>query len=157
MFDPRKKTALVTGASSGIGARNRQAPHPRRLPGFCDRTLALLSAKPLHLDLSKDEEIKAAVDAILAEVGAIDVLVNNAGFGLYGPVEDVGLDDARYQFEVNMFGPARLTQLLVSAMRRKSAGTIVKITSMGGNPISRALLIDGYATLSVARTQVFLR
>jgi short-subunit dehydrogenase len=60
------------------------------------------------------------------------VLVNNAGFGLYGPVEDIGIDEARYQFEVNVFGPARLTQLLLPAMRKKGAGTIVNITSMGG-------------------------
>jgi NAD(P)-dependent dehydrogenase (short-subunit alcohol dehydrogenase family) len=60
------------------------------------------------------------------------VLVNNAGFGLYGPIEDVGIDEARYQFDVNVFGPARLTQLLLPAMRKKRAGTIVNITSMGG-------------------------
>jgi short-subunit dehydrogenase len=60
------------------------------------------------------------------------VLVNNAGFGLYGPVEDIGIDEARYQFEVNLFGLARLTQLLLPAMREKGAGTIVNISSMGG-------------------------
>lgn len=59
-------------------------------------------------------------------------MVNNAGFGLYGPVEDIGIDEARYQFEVNVSGPARLTQLLLPAMRKKGAGTIVNITSMAG-------------------------
>ncbi len=58
--------------------------------------------------------------------------MNNAGFGLYGPVEDIGIDEARYQFEVNLFGLARLTQLLLPAMREKGAGTIVNISSMGG-------------------------
>ena len=62
----------------------------------------------------------------------MDVLVNNAGFGLFGPVEELGMDEARYQFEVNVFGAARLTQLLLPAMRSKGAGTIVNITSMGG-------------------------
>jgi NAD(P)-dependent dehydrogenase (short-subunit alcohol dehydrogenase family) len=94
--------------------------------------LARLGAKPLRMDISREDEIKACVETILAEVGGVDVLVNNAGFGLYGPVEDIGIDEARYQFEVNVFGPARLTQLLLPAMRKKGAGTIVNITSMGG-------------------------
>lgn len=139
MFDKQKKTALVTGASSGMGkaiaARlindGYQVYVAARRVALL-RELELLGARPLRLDLSKDDEIRAAVDTILSEVGGVDVLVNNAGFGLYGPVEDVSLDDARYQFEVNVFGPARLTQLLVPAMRSKRAGTIVNITSIGG-------------------------
>ena len=139
MVDGRKKTALVTGASSGMGKEIAKrliedglqlyvaARHVEEMDD-----LARLGAKPLRMDISKEEEIKAAVDAILGEVDAVDVLVNNAGFGLYGPIEDIGLDEARYQFEVNVFGPARLTQLLLPAMRKKGSGTIVNITSMGG-------------------------
>lgn len=139
MFAKGKKTALVTGASSGMGkdiakslikdgfqvyvaARNVEKMHD----------LAGLGARPLRLDVTSEDEIKAAVDTILAEVGGVDVLVNNAGFGLYGPVEEITLDEARYQFEVNLFGAARLTQLLLPSMRAKRAGTIVNITSMGG-------------------------
>jgi NAD(P)-dependent dehydrogenase (short-subunit alcohol dehydrogenase family) len=96
------------------------------------KDLALLGARTLRMDISRDEDIQAAVNAILSEVDAIDVLVNNAGFGLYGPVEEIGMDEARYQFEVNVFGAARLTQLLLPAMRKKKAGIIVNITSMGG-------------------------
>ncbi|WP_137932277.1 oxidoreductase [Mesorhizobium comanense] len=139
MFDRHRKTALVTGASSGMGKdiakRLIQDGYQvyvaaRRIDRMED--LARLGARPLRMDISRNEEIEAAVAAILAEVGGVDVLVNNAGFGLYGPVEDVGIDEARYQFEVNVFGPARLTQLLLPAMREKKAGTIVNITSMGG-------------------------
>lgn len=139
MSGKQKKTALVTGASSGMGkaiAKRLLADGfdvyvaARSVDKMAD--LSSLGATPLKMDISKDEEITAAVEAILRESGGVDVLVNNAGFGLYGPVEDIGIDEARYQFEVNVFGAARLTQLLLPAMRKKGAGTIVNITSMGG-------------------------
>ncbi len=139
MFDRNTKTALVTGASSGMGKeiakrliqdRYQVYVAARQIEKMDD--LAALGARPLRMDISKDTDIDAAVAKILAEVDGVDVLVNNAGFGLYGPVEEVGIDEARYQFEVNVFGPARLTQLLLPAMRKKNAGTIVNITSMGG-------------------------
>lgn len=135
----QQKTALVTGASSGMGKEIakrllkdgfRVYVAARHVEKMAD--LATLGARTLRLDISKEEQIKAAVDTILAEAGGVDVLVNNAGFGLYGPIEDIGIDEARYQFDVNVFGPARLTQLLLPAMRKKGAGTIVNITSMGG-------------------------
>ncbi|RAZ93052.1 short-chain dehydrogenase/reductase [Mesorhizobium hawassense] len=139
MFDRNKKTALVTGASSGMGKEiaKRLIKDGFQVYVAARQTekmedLAALGARPLRMDISKDSDIGAAVTGILAEVDGVDVLVNNAGFGLYGPVEDIGIDEARYQFEVNVFGPARLTQLLLPAMRRKKAGTIVNITSMGG-------------------------
>jgi len=94
--------------------------------------LATLGAVPLRIDISSEQEIKSAVEAIMGEVGGVDVLINNAGFGLYGAVEDISIDEARYKFEVNVFGPARLTQLLLPAMRVKGLGVIVNITSMGG-------------------------
>ena len=139
MFDRRKKTALVTGASSGMGKAIAKRlikdgfqvyVAARHIEKMGD--LASLGAEALRMDISREEEIKAAVDAILAEVDSVDVLVNNAGFGLYGPIEEIGIDEARYQFEVNVFGPARLTQLLLPAMRKKGSGTVVNVTSMGG-------------------------
>lgn len=139
MFIKGKKTALVTGASSGMGKsiakRLIQDGYQvyvaaRSVEKMAD--LATLGAQPLRIDVSKDEEIIASVNVILAQTGGVDVLVNNAGFGLYGPVEEIPLAEARYQFEVNVFGAARLTQLLLPAMRDKKAGTIVNITSMGG-------------------------
>lgn len=139
MAAAQKKTALVTGASSGMGKEIAKRllndgfivyVAARQVDKMAD--LASLGAVTIRIDISKEEDIKAAVDSILAQTGGVDVLVNNAGFGLYGPVEDVGLDEARYQFEVNVFGPARLTQLLLPAMRQRKGGTIVNITSMGG-------------------------
>jgi NAD(P)-dependent dehydrogenase (short-subunit alcohol dehydrogenase family) len=139
MFVAGKQTALVTGASSGMGkaiAKRLIADGfqvyvaARNVERMTD--LAALGARPIRLDVSKEDEITAAVDTIRAEVGGVDVLVNNAGFGLYGPVEEISIDEARYQFEVNLFGAARLTQLLLPAMRAKRSGTIVNISSMGG-------------------------
>ena len=139
MFDKAGKIALVTGASSGIGkdiARQlisdgfQVYAAARGIDRMAD--LAALGARLLRLDLSREDEIAAAVALILDEVGRVDVLVNNAGFGLYGPIEEIPLDEARYQFEVNLFGAARLTQLLLPAMRDRRAGTIVNVTSMGG-------------------------
>lgn len=139
MFERQKKTALVTGASSGMGkeiakrvieAGFQVFVAARSVEKMAD--LAKLGAMPLRMDISKEVEIQLAVDTILKQAGGVDVLVNNAGFGLYGPVEDIGIDEARYQFEVNVFGPARLTQLLLPAMRQKGSRSIINITSMGG-------------------------
>lgn len=139
MNDRRKKTALVTGASSGMGKEIAKrlikdgfqvfvaARHTDKM-----NDLVELGALALRMDISSETEIKATVDTLLREADGVDVLVNNAGFGLYGPVEEVGIDEARYQFEVNLFGAARLTQLLLPKMREKRSGTIINITSMGG-------------------------
>lgn len=91
-----------------------------------------LGAEIVHLDIPKEESLLAAFAEIKSKFGGVDVLVNNAGFGLYGAVEDVPLADARHQFEVNLFGLARLTQLILPAMRKNGRGKIVNITSMGG-------------------------
>lgn len=139
MFTKGKKTALVTGASSGMGKsiakrliRDGYQVYvaARSVDKMTD--LAKLGAQPLRMDVSKDAEIVAGVDTILAQTGGVDVLINNAGFGLYGPVEEISIDEARYQFEVNLFGAARLTQLLLPSMRAKRSGHIVNVTSMGG-------------------------
>ncbi|MDK1492843.1 oxidoreductase [Sinorhizobium sp. 7-81] len=139
MNSRRRKTALVTGASSGMGKEIAKRLISEGYQVYAAarqmekmQELASLGATPLRMDISRDDEIRDAVGIILKEAGGVDVLVNNAGFGLYGAIEEVGIDEARYQFEVNVFGTARLTQLLLPAMRRNGAGTIVNITSMGG-------------------------
>lgn len=133
------KTALVTGASSGIGKAIAQQllndgltviVAARRVAQMDD--LKKMGAHCIALDVSDDQSITAAVAMIDAQFGGVDVLVNNAGFGLYGALEDVPMDEARYQFEVNVFGLARLTQLLVPHMRAQKAGKIINISSVGG-------------------------
>ena len=134
-----KNVALVTGASSGMGKAFAKAllaegmavyAAARRVEQMAD--LAILGAVPLKMDITREDEIQAAVQRIEQEHGGVDVLINNAGFGMYGAMEDTNMDDARYQFEVNLFGMARLTQLLLPSMRKKRAGKIINLSSMGG-------------------------
>jgi NAD(P)-dependent dehydrogenase (short-subunit alcohol dehydrogenase family) len=133
------KTALITGASSGIGeaiARQLMADGYKVYAGArrVDRMLPLaaLGATVLTLDVTDDASMVAAIAKISAEAGRLDVLVNNAGYGSYGALEDVPLDEARRQFDVNVFGLARLTQLALPLMRAQRAGSIVNISSIGG-------------------------
>jgi NAD(P)-dependent dehydrogenase (short-subunit alcohol dehydrogenase family) len=132
------RVALVTGGSSGIG---EDAAFRLKKAGFevyavarrVDR-MADLAAKGVHvfgMDVTDDASMTSGVERILAEQGRIDVLVNNAGYGSYGAVEDVSIDEARRQFEVNVFGLARLTQLVTPAMREQGSGRIINISSIG--------------------------
>jgi NAD(P)-dependent dehydrogenase (short-subunit alcohol dehydrogenase family) len=133
------KTALVTGASSGIGEAT--ALHlaelgytvyagARRLERMSD--LVDRGIRTKTVDVTDDPSMTALVEAIIAETGRIDVLVNNAGYGLYGALEDVPIEEARRQFDVNLFGLARLTQLVLPQMRQQHDGYIVNVSSMGG-------------------------
>jgi NAD(P)-dependent dehydrogenase (short-subunit alcohol dehydrogenase family) len=132
--------ALVTGASSGIGLAAAQALLDR---GFTvigaarrqEPMAPLVSAglRPLALDLTDSASIAAAVAWLGQEVpGGLAVLVNNAGYGAYGSVEETPLAEARRQFEVNLFGLADLTQRLLPAMRQRGSGRIINVSSMGG-------------------------
>src|SRR5688572_21488236 len=134
-----KQVVLVTGASSGMGKAFANAlldegltvyVAARRVEQMAD--LAARGAIALKLDISQTDQTEAAVRHIERDHGGVDVLINNAGFGLYGSLEETGLDDARYQFEVNLFGMARLTQLLLPSMRAKRRGRIINMSSMGG-------------------------
>ncbi|WP_434439065.1 oxidoreductase [Lentzea sp. E54] len=133
------KVALVTGASSGIGESTAEelpkagytvyaaARRVERMAG-----LAAKGVRVLAMDVTSDESMAEGVKKIIAEAGRIDLLVNNAGYGSYGAVEDVPLDEARYQFEVNVFGLARLVQLVAPHMRETGRGRIVNVSSIGG-------------------------
>ena len=133
------KVALVTGGSSGIGEatalRLQELGYTtyaaaRRVERM--EHLTTSGIRPLAMDVTDDESMQSGVAQILAEEGRIDVLVNGAGYGSWGAVEDVPLSEARNQVEVNLFGAARLTQLVLPRMRDQRSGTIVNVTSMGG-------------------------
>ena len=133
------KVMLVTGASSGIGreAAIQLAREGHRVYAGARRTermndLAGHAITPLTMDVTRGEDNERAVDRIIGTEGRIDVLINNAGFGLFGPVEDIPLDDARYQFEVNLFGLAHLTRLVLPQMRTLGSGRIINTSSIGG-------------------------
>ncbi|GGB97478.1 oxidoreductase [Dyadobacter sediminis] len=134
-----KKTVLVTGASAGIGkataiylAQNGYQVYgaARRIDQMQD--LKTYGIKPIVLDVTKEESITACVSQIFREEGSIAILVNNAGFGMEGAIEDIPMQDARYQLEVNVFGAMRLAQLVLPKMRENGYGKIVNISSVGG-------------------------
>jgi NAD(P)-dependent dehydrogenase (short-subunit alcohol dehydrogenase family) len=134
-----KKVALITGASSGIGEsiahtllQNNFIVYAAARRTEKMQPLAAAGAKLLSLDVTSEASMLAAVQQVLSQSGRIDVLVNNAGYGAYGAMEDVPLDEARRQFEVNLFGLARMTQLVLPTMRAQGSGTIVNISSIAG-------------------------
>jgi short-subunit dehydrogenase len=135
----RTDPVLITGCSSGIGraaalslheagflvyatARNAAA-----LDGLASRGLRTLS-----LDVTDETSMTQAVAAVEADAGTVGVLINNAGYGLYGPVEQQPMTEIRRQFETNVFGLIRLTQLVLPGMRRRRSGRILNVSSMGG-------------------------
>jgi len=139
MSDNSNKTALVTGASSGIGEATAlqlaelgytvyaAARRVERMSDLADRGIRTRS-----VDVTDDPSMVALVEMIIPDTGRIDVLVNNAGYGSYGALEDMPIQEARRQFEVNVFGLARLIQLVLPQMRAQRDGYLVNVSSMGG-------------------------
>ncbi|MFJ4207433.1 oxidoreductase [Paenarthrobacter sp. NPDC089675] len=134
-----ERIALVTGASAGIGFESALA---LRSAGFIvyagarrvDR-MEPLTAKGIHilsLDVTDDQSMVAAVTAVETARGRVDVLVNNAGYGSYGSLEEVPLAEGRRQFDVNVLGLARMTQLVIPRMREAGKGRIINVSSIGG-------------------------
>jgi NAD(P)-dependent dehydrogenase (short-subunit alcohol dehydrogenase family) len=133
------RSVLITGASSGIGEATARSFLERGWTVYAaarrtEKMEALARAGALvhPLDVTCEASIAALVSRIDADHGHLEVLVNNAGIGVYGSVEEVPMDEARRQFEVNLFGIARLTQLVLPAMRAAGSGTIVNVSSIGG-------------------------
>jgi NAD(P)-dependent dehydrogenase (short-subunit alcohol dehydrogenase family) len=132
------KVALITGGSSGIGECTVRElldagfvvyAVARRVERM--QPLSEAGAHVFAMDVTDDASMVAGVQRVIDEQGRIDVLVNNAGYGSYGAVEDVPIDEARRQFEVNVFGLARLIQLVTPHLRKQGAGRIINISSIG--------------------------
>jgi short-subunit dehydrogenase len=135
----RHDPVLISGCSSGIGAATAEAlvrdghivfATARKTETL--RDLEALGCHPLAMDVTSETSMIAAVRTVEEEHGRVGTLINNAGYGEYGPIEDADLERVRTMFETNVFGLARLTQLVLPAMRRSRAGRIVNIGSMGG-------------------------
>jgi NAD(P)-dependent dehydrogenase (short-subunit alcohol dehydrogenase family) len=134
------RVAIVTGASSGIGEataeRLQQAGYAVYAGARRTDRMAALAERGVDvspLDVTDDASMTAFVNRVLADRGRVDVLINNAGYGSYGAVEDVPLEEGRRQFEVNLFGLARMTQLVTPSMRAARSGRIVNVSSIGGH------------------------
>jgi len=133
------RVALVTGASAGIGKQLVRRllregwtvyGAARRLEQMAD--IAAEGARVLRMDVADEASMTSGVQQLLAAEGRIDALVSNAGYGSYGALEDVPIAEAKRQFEVNVFGLVRLSQLVLPSMRSAGRGRIVNISSMGG-------------------------
>src|SRR3954462_2000426 len=135
----RPRGALVSGASSGIGEQTARLLNQEGFTVYAVarrvermKSLADEGIRTRHMDLTDDTSMSHGVAQINSEAGGVDVLVNNAGYGSYGALEDVPIEEARRQFEVNVFGLARLTQLVLPHMRAQGDGYIVNVSSIGG-------------------------
>jgi NAD(P)-dependent dehydrogenase (short-subunit alcohol dehydrogenase family) len=140
-----RKVAVVTGSSSGIGyeisialarsgfftyATMRNLQKATNLESIRDKEM--LPLKPLQLDVTDDASVNKAIQTIISEAGRIDVLVNNAGYGLVGAFEDLSMDEIRRQFETNFYGVIRVMQSVLPLMRKQKFGILVNISSGAG-------------------------
>ena len=156
-----EKVALVTGSSSGIGfetslalARNgfhtfatmRDLGKDEKIKQIIEKED--LSIEILELDVDNEESVNLALKTVSEKKGRIDVLVNNAGYGMWGTVEDVSIDEFKKQFETNFFSIIRLIQKVAPIMRKQSSGNIVNISSVAGRigfPVSPAYISSKFA------------
>lgn len=134
-----KKVILITGASSGIGKDTAlsliKEGHvvygvARRLEMMKDIVQA--GGHAIKMDILKERNIDDVVNQIIKEQRRVDVLINNAGYGLWGAVETISIDEAKRQFDVNIFGLAYLTKKIIPIMRKQKSGKIINMSSMGG-------------------------
>ncbi|WP_146655042.1 SDR family oxidoreductase [Labilithrix luteola] len=134
------KTILITGASSGIGKATAQYFHDRgwnvvatmRDPQKEKELTALANVLVTRLDVQDPTSIKSAVDAAIAKFGKIDVLLNNAGYGAYGPLEATAMEKIRRQFDVNVMGLLETTKAVLPHFRANRSGVIINVSSIGG-------------------------
>ena len=139
MTTPVSRAVLVTGCSTGIGRATAERLARGGWPVFASarrveaiRDLEGAGCRCLALDVCDEGSMRAALEAIEKQHGAVGALVNNAGYGSEGPIEEIAMEEVRRQFETNVFGLLRLTQLVLPGMRRQRWGRIVNLSSMGG-------------------------
>ena len=137
-----QKIILITGASSGIGYNTAKelAKQGHKVYAAARRTNLMEPLKangivPMRMDVTDEESMRQGVEQVIAAEGRIDVLVNNAGYGYFGAVENVTMDEAHRQLEVNVFGLARLCQLVLPYMRQQHSGRIINISSIAGKMV----------------------
>ncbi|HEY7695709.1 MAG TPA: SDR family oxidoreductase [Nitrososphaeraceae archaeon] len=166
-----KRTVLVTGCSSGIGlatchvlSRNdfmtygtvRNLSKAKKIQDLIKREG--LSLKILHLDVNDNQSIKLAVKRILSDTGRLDVLVNNAGYGMFGPIEEITNQEVKKQFETNFFGTIRVIKAIVPTMRKQGNGIIANISSMVGRfgvPLNSAYVSSKFALEGLSESIAF--
>jgi NAD(P)-dependent dehydrogenase (short-subunit alcohol dehydrogenase family) len=156
-----EKVALVTGSSSGIGfetalllsksgfhtyASMRNLEKSKNITEIVNTEN--LPLRVIQLDVNDDISVKNAINKIIAENGRIDVIINNAGYGLFSPIEDITLDQVKEQFETNFFGVVRLVKEVLPVMRKQRNGIIVNVSSGAGRvaiPVSSAYVATKFA------------
>jgi NAD(P)-dependent dehydrogenase (short-subunit alcohol dehydrogenase family) len=139
------KTVLITGSSSGIGRATAAEFLRREWTVYATARdtddvadLAEAGCETAELDVTSDADVERVVERIVDETGRIDCLVNNAGYAQYGPMEDVPVDALEAQFDVNVYGPHRLTRAVLPHMRGRESGTVVNVSSVQGKVATAA-------------------
>ncbi len=166
-----KPVAVVTGSSSGIGyetsllmARNGFFTHATmRSTDKSNKIIDLkrnekLPLEILRLDVTDEKSVKEAIERIINEQGRIDVLVNNAGYALLGPLEELSIREIKEQFETNVFGVIRVTKEVLPIMRRQMHGTIVNISSVAGRigfPLTSAYVSSKFALEGLSESMAY--
>ena len=137
------KTVLITGCSSGIGRATAETFIEEDWTVYATardtediEALAEAGCKTQELDVTEDEDVERAVERVVEEDGRIDCVVNNAGYGQFGPMEDIPVEELHAQFDVNVYGPHRLARAALPHMREQGEGTIVNISSVAGRVAS---------------------
>ena len=167
----KKKVAIVTGSSSGIGletslllARNgfytyatmRNLEKSKAISNLKQKEN--LSLEVLQLDVNNDKSVNEAIQKIINEQERIDVLVNNAGYALVGPLEEISVKEFKEQFETNVFGVIRVTQTVLPIMRRQRNGIIVNISSIAGKigfPLTSAYVSSKFALEGLSESMAY--
>jgi NAD(P)-dependent dehydrogenase (short-subunit alcohol dehydrogenase family) len=171
-YDRNKKVvAVVTGSSSGIGFETSLLLAKNGFFTYAtmrniDKSDAIIDLKlkeklpleVLKLDVTNDKSVKEAIEKIINEQERIDVLVNNAGYALVGPLEELSIQEFKEQFETNLFGVIRVIQEILPIMRKQRHGTIVNISSLAGRigfPLTSAYVSSKFALEGLSESMAY--